>query len=527
MKTVIPIMFCFLFLSSPLFAQQLSMDSTFFGNAYEIYNIEVDFANNEQSDRPKSAIVDEDVSFLTAYRTTFNNIDFNRVIKKDNNDQANSPQIWYSFSTNTPRVDLITNTTQGLLTAQTTDSSIILTMIDVNSSNTLVNGFGTNGVSSIISPSSAGIPTVTKIIENTDGSFLLVGRTYNISNQVDSVLVSKVGANGTLDTNFGNNGFLVVNSINTSLDYTFGTPVDAFTLPDGKLLVLGRYTLLDTFIVPNEFYYYNFLYRVNPDGSLDNTFANNGFRSFNFGQGALTSIIANMQLVEDNSLFIYGTTRTSTTSNFSLCITKLDSTGSLEPWTAGGNSRLINNLSLNNLDIGKAMMHTDGRIYLAGRFNQQIGNPSVEGVLVVNNDGSINTNVNTNGIYETGRIASSLINMDIIAGKIIMLAEGEYTGAEFPYRTSRLNLSPSTNINLLNNNSDIKLFPNPTTSVLNIEAAAHQIEAIRVMDLSGKLVADFYNINQQINLDFLQQGIYMIQVQTEKGISNHKIQVLD
>lgn len=426
-------------------------------------------------------------------------------------------------------LDHLTNSSQGILAAQTTDSSIVLTMIDANSSNTLINTFGTNGVVSITSPASAGVPTVNKIIENTDGSFFLVGRTYNISNQIDSVLVSKISANGTLDTNFGNNGFLVVNSINTSLDYTFGSAADALALSNGKLLVLGVYTLIDTFVVPNDFYYYNYLYRVNSDGSLDNSFANNGFKSFNFGQGALSSIIANVQLVEDNSLFIYGTTRTSTTSNFSLCITKVDSSGSLEPWTTGGNSKLITDLNLGNVSIGKGRMHTDGKIYLAGQFTQPGFpiNPSPEGILVINNDGTINTNIDSTGIFETGFETARAINMKIVNNKLILFSEGQYNGNSFPYRTSRLNLSPNTSISQINNELGIKLYPNPTSSILNIEAEAHQIEAIRVMDLSGKLVADFYNINQQIDLSFLNQGIYIIQVQTEKGISNHKIQILD
>lgn len=66
----------------------------------------------------------------------------------------------------------------------------------------------------------------------------------------------------------------------------------------------------------------------------------------------------------------------------------------------------------------------------------------------------------------------------------------------------------------------VSLYPNPVNSVMTIKAAA-SMTAIQVLDLSGKVVAQFAGngLTQEINVDSLKAGIYTIQITTAAGTS--------
>ena len=74
------------------------------------------------------------------------------------------------------------------------------------------------------------------------------------------------------------------------------------------------------------------------------------------------------------------------------------------------------------------------------------------------------------------------------------------------------------------NKSQIKVYPNPVVDALNIDAA-YKVTSVKVFDLSGKVVST-YSLNQvknQVNLGKLTPGVYMVTIQTEKGIETVKI----
>ncbi|MEN9744046.1 MAG: hypothetical protein RLZZ65_1851 [Bacteroidota bacterium] len=66
----------------------------------------------------------------------------------------------------------------------------------------------------------------------------------------------------------------------------------------------------------------------------------------------------------------------------------------------------------------------------------------------------------------------------------------------------------------------VSLYPNPVNSVMTIKAAA-SMTAIQVLDLSGKVVAQFAGngLTQEINVDNLKAGIYTLQITTAAGTS--------
>lgn len=157
----------------------------------------------------------------------------------------------------------------------------------------------------------------TGIIQNADQSIYFTYTRNNASTGTSEYIVSKLSANGILDSSFGNNGETIIT------DYYTATTSQLTRQPDGKLLLFsfnndgaviirmtsngqldstfgsngiskisnvysdfnstgyGLYLQNDKIIIHGltiggNSNYYKSIYRLNNDGSIDNTFGNNG-----------------------------------------------------------------------------------------------------------------------------------------------------------------------------------------------------------------------------------------------------------
>ena len=82
----------------------------------------------------------------------------------------------------------------------------------------------------------------------------------------------------------------------------------------------------------------------------------------------------------------------------------------------------------------------------------------------------------------------------------------------------------------LNNNSfvlenQIVLFPNPSSSIINFELQDVILSKITIFDINNRIIDTKIGFNNQNNIDIhnLQNGIYILQISTDKGIINKKI----
>lgn len=73
------------------------------------------------------------------------------------------------------------------------------------------------------------------------------------------------------------------------------------------------------------------------------------------------------------------------------------------------------------------------------------------------------------------------------------------------------------------NNNNAVLFPNPATSVINVSAAAQDVQ-YNMFDLSGRQVVPQSNGNT-IDVSSLQEGVYILQLNVSGAISQHKVAV--
>ena len=70
-------------------------------------------------------------------------------------------------------------------------------------------------------------------------------------------------------------------------------------------------------------------------------------------------------------------------------------------------------------------------------------------------------------------------------------------------------------------NAAVAIYPNPVNSIMTVKAT-EAIQQIRILDLTGKEVANFVanGLTQEINVEALKAGIYTIQIATATGNSS-------
>ncbi|MCR4964478.1 MAG: choice-of-anchor J domain-containing protein [Bacteroidales bacterium] len=117
------------------------------------------------------------------------------------------------------------------------------------------------------------------------------------------------------------------------------------------------------------------------------------------------------------------------------------------------------------------------------------------------------------------------INIPQYAGQNIHVAfvHNECTDM-FMMKLDAVNITAGTGVNDFNNN--VSVYPNPATDVLNVSANSN-IQSVEIMNLMGQTVQS-YNANDlftQINISSLSNGMYMVRVNTENGVINHKFTV--
>ena len=87
------------------------------------------------------------------------------------------------------------------------------------------------------------------------------------------------------------------------------------------------------------------------------------------------------------------------------------------------------------------------------------------------------------------------------------------------------NQDNSLSTNNYNSIVDIKIFPNPTSNILNLKIENQQIQSVKVFSLFGKEVKRFSNKTaiKNINISNLTPGVYLLQISTNLGQYSKKI----
>lgn len=199
---------------------------------------------------------------------------------------------------------------------------------------------------------------------------------------------------GMLDSDFSADGRIIDN---------FDTNVDKGTCiavqPDGKILVGGH-----SYIQGD----YDFvLIRYNTDGSLDNTFSNDGKASVNFGV-TYDDYATAMVLEDDGKITLAGYTDLNTI-NSSVCLARLLPDGTLDP-SFGTNGRVFTDAGTNTDAAEGIAVNAEGKYAVCGKaqFNDYF-------IILYNNDGTTDATFGNNGILYVQPTSGNTYSIEDIA----------------------------------------------------------------------------------------------------------------
>ena len=71
----------------------------------------------------------------------------------------------------------------------------------------------------------------------------------------------------------------------------------------------------------------------------------------------------------------------------------------------------------------------------------------------------------------------------------------------------------------------VQVYPNPASNYFSLDGNLAQITSIAVLDVTGKVVLRVENPGDKIDIQNLSNGIYTVQIMTERGDQFQKLQV--
>ncbi len=399
---------------------------------------------------------------------------------------------------------------------------------------TIDNTYGLSGVSTIT------IGTQTSELNSatlqSDDKLVMVGWAKNIGGAI-TMGIARIDANGILDNTFNSTGtttlaFNTYTSSFTSQSYANAVHVQA----NGKILVAG--SMLDTVTFTQRMVA---IARLNANGSIDNTFANNGRflldltpssdEIYGITTDANGNIYATAQIngtaiikltsagVLDNSFGVSGVASyTNVGSSANIHVNSTGTKINSGKFQLTGNGQLDNTFGVNGIVAGfprVTVMQPDGKT--VGVTTAFTGTTSAYAVHRILPNGQYDNTFGINGIYTSNvsaiKFAAVCINLQS-DGKILT-GGNEYT--------VRLSNTISTALNDINKVGSIYIYPNPTKEFLNLELSAGFYSAhplIKITNIIGEVVLTetLSTQNLKLNIQHFNSGIYFLQVGNSKAV---------
>lgn len=165
--------------------------------------------------------------------------------------------------------------------------------------------------------------------------------------------LARFQTDGSLDPSFGNGGFIIDSTIN---GWIFGLTIAS----DGKILACGR-------VLTGQSTYDYIIFRYNQDGTIDNTFSQDGSLLVDFG-GLHRNQASGIHEQADGKIlvnggFMYDQQGVSDLRKIGIC--RLMPNGTLDP-TYGNNGLVIEDLGSNNANCFNSKIDANGKLVVAG-----------------------------------------------------------------------------------------------------------------------------------------------------------------
>lgn len=338
-------------------------------------------------------------------------------------------------------------------------------------------------------------------VQQPDGKIVVVNRQVNILH------ILRFMPDGSLDSAFGVNGTATFDEPNGN-----PWPTSVIVQPDGKIVITGE---------ESGSYFRLFYCRLNADGSIDSSFANNGSRIF-----AFQAIDHNGNLVHntvDGKLLISGTVGISPITPYYLKL-KLD--GSIDSTFGTNGVVFLTGLNFTG-GIGHTRLQADGKI-VSGATDGNTGSRSIK-IIRLNTDGTFDNSFGTNGI-------ASLSTQNIVPHKIQFQPDGKIViaGSMFTssnpslYATFLARFSSNGILDVgFGNNGSITHSPVYSKGISNVEVQASDNKIVvwggRQLTANGetKVYLARFNTNGSLDAEFGEPQITFFPNQSEDFVSGH------
>lgn len=262
----------------------------------------------------------------------------------------------------------------------------------------------------------------------------------------------------------------------------------------------------------------SYLQRLNPDGTIPWGINGSDFSTTNAYYEMNTSIATT-----EGSQYIWSVSRYTTTSQG-------DNGEYIQKFNKNTGERLLT-------DGAKELFPVDGTGKVHAANIQMMKGKIIVPLREANNSGVEPTNLSVailddNGDFvldnkykdiATTNTYKSRVNFTSNDNQAVEVWEENRTGLESDNKTYIQNFSIDDNSSIYDNSkkSDIYIYPNPVSSILNIVTDA-DIKACEILDASGKNIKTFHS--EKINLGNLPSGLYFLKVYISNGeVSVHKI----
>jgi uncharacterized delta-60 repeat protein len=338
-----------------------------------------------------------------------------------------------------------------------------------------------------------------------DGKIVVAGGSNNGSDS-DFALV-RYNTDGSLDNSFDSDG-KVTTAIGSSHDIGRSVSIQS----DGKIVVAGvSYNGSD----------YDFaLVRYNADGSLDNSFDSDGKVTTAFGSGDDQGYSAAIQ--SDGKIVVAG--KSDNGSDYDFALVRYNADGSLDN-TFDSDGKATTDFGGYD-DIGNSVaIQSDGKIVLTG-WNYNGSNYDFA-LVRYNADGSLDNTFDSDGKVTTaiGSGDDEGNSVTIQSDGKIVVAGYSVNGSNSDFALVRYNGSAtSTGLASLSSDQSISIFPNPGNGIFTIQCPVTISDLEIVNECGEKCISTTVNSQQEtINLSSQPNGIYFLQLKTDKGVLNKKI----
>lgn len=385
-----------------------------------------------------------------------------------------------------------------------------------NPNGTLDNSFGTSG---FVNLNVSGYDEYAANVDiQSDGKILVGGNTTGGING-DDFVVLRLNTNGSLDTTFNTTGFLVAD-IAGEMDNILCSALQ----PDGKLLV-GGFTY-DS--VSDEDF---LLFRLNADGSFDNSFGSSGIVQTQVG--STFDELWDMALQDDGKILATGLVTKIVGGNeyMDFVLVRYNADGSLDNSfdTDGIALTPFGPTSQSSQDAAYTLaIDANDKILVAGSVT--IGGQENFAMVRYNTDGSIDATFDTDGYFteDMGSDQEVIFQMGIQSdGKI--LAMGSFAdGGDSDFLLVRYQLGGFASVNSLEDPlTSIHAVPNPTTGVFQVSIPAEQnLRKLEIWNAAGQRIRQSDAAESStywVDLTSEEDGIYVIRAVFEQGVVTTKV----